>query len=40
MLTAPATAAELEDRWSAHNYHPLPVTLVEGDGAWVTGSGW
>jgi len=28
--------AELERRWSAANYAPLPVTLVEGDGAWVT----
>jgi ornithine--oxo-acid transaminase len=36
MLTAPAGAAELEERWSAHNYHPLPVTLVQGEGAWVT----
>jgi len=36
VLTAPATAAELEDRWSAHNYHPLPVTLVHGEGAWLT----
>jgi ornithine--oxo-acid transaminase len=36
VLTAPATAAELEQRWSAHNYHPLPVTLVHGEGAWVT----
>ena len=31
--TAPA---ELERRWSAANYQPLPVTLVEGEGAWVT----
>jgi ornithine--oxo-acid transaminase len=21
---------------TAHNYHPLPVTIVEGEGAWVT----
>ena len=33
MLTVDAAA--LEERWSAHNYHPLPVTLVSGDGAWV-----
>lgn len=26
----------LADRWSAHNYHPLPVVLCHGDGAWVT----
>jgi len=35
VLTADAT--DLEARWSAHNYHPLPVTLVGGEGAWVTG---
>ena len=23
------------DRWSAHNYHPLPVVLERGDGCWV-----
>ncbi len=26
----------LADRWSAHNYHPLPVVLCHGEGAWVT----
>jgi ornithine--oxo-acid transaminase len=26
----------LEDRYGAHNYHPLPVVLAEGEGAWVT----
>ena len=26
----------LADRWSAHNYHPLPVVLTHGEGAWVT----
>jgi ornithine--oxo-acid transaminase len=26
----------LEDRFAAHTYHPLPVTLVEGRGSWVT----
>jgi ornithine--oxo-acid transaminase len=36
VLTLSPTAADLEERWSAHNYHPLPVTLVHGDGAWVT----
>jgi ornithine--oxo-acid transaminase len=41
---APATAADagtadpaaLEDRYTAHTYHPLPVTLVAGEGSWVT----
>lgn len=27
---------ELEDRFGAHNYHPLPVVLTHGEGAWVT----
>jgi ornithine--oxo-acid transaminase len=27
---------ELVERYSAHNYHPLPVVLTEGEGAWVT----
>jgi ornithine--oxo-acid transaminase len=27
---------ELVERYSAHNYHPLPVVLTQGDGAWVT----
>ncbi|MDX1576979.1 MAG: ornithine--oxo-acid transaminase [Gemmatimonadota bacterium] len=26
---------EQVDRWSAHNYHPLPVVLERGEGAWV-----
>lgn len=26
----------LEDIRGAHNYHPLPVVVAEGDGAWVT----
>jgi ornithine--oxo-acid transaminase len=30
-------AADLERRWGAPNYQPLPVTLVAGEGAWVTG---
>lgn len=25
----------LEDRWAAHNYHPLPVVLTRGEGAFV-----
>ncbi|WBB77895.1 ornithine--oxo-acid transaminase [Micromonospora sp. WMMD882] len=24
------------DRWSARNYHPLPVVLSHGEGAWMT----
>jgi ornithine--oxo-acid transaminase len=26
----------LVERWSAHNYHPLPVVLTHGEGAWLT----
>jgi ornithine--oxo-acid transaminase len=26
---------ELEERYCAHNYHPLPVVLVRGEGPWV-----
>ena len=27
---------ELMERYSAHNYHPLPVVVADGEGAWVT----
>jgi ornithine--oxo-acid transaminase len=27
---------ELAERYGAHNYHPLPVVLAEGQGVWVT----
>ena len=27
---------ELTETYAAHNYHPLPVVLAEGHGAWVT----
>src|SRR6476469_1309632 len=33
------TAADfiaLDEQWSTHNYHPLPVVIAEADGAWVT----
>ncbi len=35
----PRSAAELialDDRWSTHNYHPLPVVIAKAEGAWVT----
>jgi ornithine--oxo-acid transaminase len=40
-LTADAATASrdhiaLDERWSTHNYHPLPVVLAEAEGAWVT----
>jgi ornithine--oxo-acid transaminase len=42
-MTADATAINghiaLAERWSAHNYHPLPVVLTHGEGAWMTDLG-
>src|SRR4051794_26370024 len=35
-MTVLDSPAALEAAWSAHNYAPLPVTLVRGEGAWVT----
>ncbi|MFL6142587.1 MAG: ornithine--oxo-acid transaminase [Labedaea sp.] len=35
----PRFAAEyiaLDERWSTHNYHPLPVVIAEAEGAWMT----
>jgi ornithine--oxo-acid transaminase len=26
----------LDERWSTHNYHPLPVVIATAEGAWVT----
>jgi ornithine--oxo-acid transaminase len=36
--TAPLTAdaIELEEEHTAHNYHPLPIVVSHGEGAWVT----
>jgi ornithine--oxo-acid transaminase len=31
----PGAVADAE-RWTAHNYHPLPVVITEAEGAWVT----
>src|SRR5689334_16036604 len=33
-LTTPAVVEA--ERYTAHNYHPLPVVIAEGEGAWVT----
>jgi ornithine--oxo-acid transaminase len=30
-----AQAIDLEDRYGAHNYHPLPVVIARGEGVWV-----
>jgi ornithine--oxo-acid transaminase len=29
-------AIEEAERWTAHNYHPLPVVIADAEGAWVT----
>ena len=34
-LRTPAAVADAE-RWTAHNYHPLPVVIADAEGAWVT----
>jgi len=34
-LTKTETCIELEERYGAHNYHPLPVVLERGDGPFV-----
>jgi ornithine--oxo-acid transaminase len=33
---ASAQHLEVTERWAAHNYHPLPVVISSGKGAWVT----
>ncbi len=38
-MSEPTTAREhieLVERYSAHNYHPLPVVISSGEGVWVT----
>jgi ornithine--oxo-acid transaminase len=34
-LTSTQEAIELEEKYGAHNYHPLPVVLSKGQGAYV-----
>jgi ornithine--oxo-acid transaminase len=34
--TDTTTAVDEAERWTAHNYHPLPVVIAEASGAWVT----
>ncbi|GAB3877651.1 ornithine--oxo-acid transaminase [Kibdelosporangium lantanae] len=34
--TSSAEYIALDERWSTHNYHPLPVVIAEAEGAWVT----
>ncbi len=38
-VTSEAGSAEhiaMTEQWAAHNYHPLPVVISSGEGAWVT----
>ena len=35
MLRTPSAVRDAE-RWTAHNYHPLPVVISAAEGAWVT----
>ena len=35
VVLAAGDSAALADRYAAHNYHPLPVTISEAEGAWV-----
>lgn len=32
----PQDYVALDERWSTHNYHPLPVVIAHAEGAWVT----
>jgi hypothetical protein len=34
-MRTPEALADAE-RWTAHNYHPLPVVIAEAEGAWVS----
>ena len=34
-LTSSSQAIELEERYGAHNYHPLPVVLARGEGVFL-----
>jgi len=34
-ISATARAIELEEKYGAHNYHPLPVVLSKGEGVYV-----
>ncbi|GAB3623905.1 ornithine--oxo-acid transaminase [Mariniluteicoccus endophyticus] len=35
-MSATREHIELTEKYAAHNYHPLPVVLASGEGAWVT----
>ena len=35
-MTDPQGFIDIDEQWSTHNYHPLPVVISSGDGAWIT----
>ena len=35
MIKTSQEAIDLENKYGAHNYHPLPVVLSKGDGIYV-----
>ena len=35
LVSSSHQAIELEDRYGAHNYHPLPVVLTRGEGVFL-----
>ena len=35
LVNETARLIELEDRYGAHNYHPLDVVITQGEGVWV-----
>ncbi|MFB9908365.1 ornithine--oxo-acid transaminase [Allokutzneria oryzae] len=35
-LRSSAEYVALDETWSTHNYHPLPVVIAHAEGAWVT----
>jgi ornithine--oxo-acid transaminase len=37
--TAAAELIEIEDRWGAHNYHPLDVVVERASGVWIYAAG-
>ncbi|GHH63388.1 ornithine--oxo-acid transaminase [Lentzea cavernae] len=36
MNLASADYVAMDEEWSTHNYHPLPVVISHGEGSWVT----
>ncbi|MET9231828.1 ornithine--oxo-acid transaminase [Lentzea sp. NPDC003310] len=35
-ITTSADFVSMDEEWSTHNYHPLPVVISHGEGSWVT----